>query len=169
MARNLLRYSKQMMRQEFTAKRLQDSAQGFNPGSDVPKKWAPRVAPERTFNPAVPRSNSGRARCLSNVACGLTFISSSARRSRIPARRDQVYVINLFKPRILVCPGVPIKIPRPRDEGPTSPNALEQKATQRKAMSDRQRSLPVAGLAALPGRKTMRPFRALPKQCLTQG
>jgi hypothetical protein len=46
MARNLLLYSKQMMRQEFTAKRLQNSAQGFNPGSDVPKKCAPKVAPE---------------------------------------------------------------------------------------------------------------------------
>jgi len=33
-----------------------------------------------------------------------------------------------------------------------SPNALEEKATQRKARSDRQRSLPGGGLAALPGR-----------------
>jgi len=48
-------------------------------------------------NPAAARCNSGRARCLSDVACGLTFISSSARRSRIPARREQVYVINLVK------------------------------------------------------------------------
>jgi hypothetical protein len=47
-------------------------------------------------NPAV-AVNSGRARCLSDVACGFTFISSWARRSRIPARRERVYVIDLVK------------------------------------------------------------------------
>jgi hypothetical protein len=38
-------------------------------------------------------------------------------------------------------------------EDPTSPNALEEKATQRKAMSDRQRSVPELGPveAAYPG------------------
>jgi hypothetical protein len=142
MARNLLRCSKQMMRQEFTAKRLQDSAQGFNPGSDVPKKCAPKVAPERSLQTV------GVADRFTNASYGFwrPFSTSNpadagcnSGRARVPARREQVYVINLVKPWILVCPGARIR------------------------RIARTRSLPVAGLAALPGRKTMRSFRALHK------
>ena len=61
------------------------------------------------------------------MACGFTFISYSARRSRIPARREQVYVINLVKRWIRSVLGF-YKIPRRRDEDPTSPNALEENA-----------------------------------------
>jgi len=71
---------------------------------------------------------------------------------RASPRREQIYVINLVKRSIWSVLGSG-NIPRPRDEDPTSPNDLEEKATQREAMSDRQRSLPVAGLAALPGRE----------------
>jgi len=41
--------------------------------------------------------NSGRARCLSDVACALTFVSCLASRSRIPARRESVCAVNLAK------------------------------------------------------------------------
>ena len=94
------------------------------------------------------------------MACGFTFISYSARRSRIPARREQVYVINLVKRWIRSVLGF-YKIPRRRDEDPTSPNALEENAPREKAMSDRQRSLPDAGLAALPERRTERLVRVV--------
>jgi len=33
---------------------------------------------------------AGRARCLSDVACGITFASSFMRRSRILARREAI-------------------------------------------------------------------------------
>jgi hypothetical protein len=66
----------------------------------------------------------GRARCLSDVACGLTAICCCARRSWIPARREGVLEANgvfsvLDQGRLWASE----TIPRPRDEDAIPPSA----------------------------------------------
>jgi hypothetical protein len=51
---------------------------------------------KRIPNPFVAH-NSGRARCLSDVAYGLGFVSYLIRRSRIPARSERGCVAELAK------------------------------------------------------------------------
>jgi hypothetical protein len=94
---------------------------------------------------------AGTLEKVDHSAAGSSFGSNSGR-ARVPARREQGYVINLDKRWIWSVLG----FGKTDREDPTSPNALEQKATQRKAMSDRHRSLPGTSLPALPQRKTRR-------------
>jgi hypothetical protein len=61
-------------------------------------------------------------------------------RARVPARREGVLEANgVFS--VLERGRLWASVTTDRED-PTSPNALEEKATRRKAMSDRQRSLP---------------------------
>ena len=73
---------------------------------------------------------------------------SASGRARVLARREPVYNCGHSITLDRLCRGAS----RTADRGdPTSPNDLEEKASQRKAMSDRQRSLPalVPNLSAL--------------------
>jgi hypothetical protein len=89
---------------------------------------------------------TGRARSLSDVACGLKAICGCAGRSWIPARREGVLEANrVFSP---FNQGMFWASETKDREDPTPPNALVEKAAQRKAMSDGQRSLPALDPAA---------------------
>jgi hypothetical protein len=97
-----------------------------------------------------------RARCLSDVACGLTAVCCCARRSWIPARREGVLEANgVFSSLAREGCGLQERrITRIRRR-----QMLWRKMPpHRKAMSDRQRSFPGTSLPALPQRKTRRPL-----------
>lgn len=63
------------------------------------------------------------ARCLSDVACGLGFVSYLIRRSRIPARSEQVCVAKLAERSIW---SVVASLKKDRED-PTSPTSEKQR------------------------------------------
>jgi hypothetical protein len=81
----------------------------------------------RSFQQGACIQPTWRARCLSDVACGLTAVCCCARRSWIPARREGVLE---SQRRIFVLGQGRLWASGTTDhEDPTSPNALEENAT----------------------------------------
>jgi hypothetical protein len=78
-------------------------------------------------------------------------------RARVPARREQGYVINLDKRRIWSVLGFAVKV----REDPTSPNALEENATPQKGYVGQAAILPGHQSACVTTTKNEAPtFRA---------